>query len=71
MVGIPSVGASGAIFGTAAVRTYLDSIFTINSKKSFPGCMGRSCGSLEVSLSTRQESTSVNLNGFHPLNQPP
>lgn len=70
LVGIPSVGASGAIFGTAAVRTFLDSMITTSSK-GVPGCMGRSYSSLEVSLSTRQESTSINLNESHPLNPPP
>jgi membrane associated rhomboid family serine protease len=57
LVGVPSLGASGAIFGTAAVRSSLYSIITLNGS---PGCMGRSCGSLEVSISARQESTSVN-----------
>lgn len=50
LVGVPSVGASGAIFGTLAVRSAIYSLTATESM--WAGDLGRPRGSLEVPLQT-------------------
>ena len=54
LVGVPSVGASGAIFGTVAVSLW----YTLATNCSLvTGYMGRSLRALEDSLQTRDSGT--------------
>ena len=56
-MGVPSVGASGAIFGTLAVR--LGAVRRGQGCLPVTGHMGRSLRTLAASLPTRTKGTSV------------
>lgn len=58
LVGVPSVGASGAIFGTVAVCR-VNHITRASTEFPSQGCVGRPLRTLEVHLSTRKKGRFV------------
>ena len=58
---MPSVGASGAIFGTVAVCNSMSSHSLANSQLATQGCLGGSLCTLEISVSPGCEGECLEL----------